>query len=73
MALIVGILLRVSGLGMQSLWIGEVATARLSSHSFATFLRELFGTIGSEANQPLYFLLIRVPKMYVMRKWRSNE
>lgn len=53
-----GILLRVVGIGSQSLWIDEVATSRLVSLGSPYFPGELFGTTGSEANQPLYFLLM---------------
>jgi uncharacterized membrane protein len=57
-------LIRVIGIGSQSLWIDEVATARLVTLGSAAFIEQLFGTVGSEANQPLYFLLLH-PWTYV--------
>lgn len=50
--------LRMFHLGHQSLWIDEVASVVLVTLPAAKFWPALTGTIGSEANQPLYFVLL---------------
>lgn len=59
---VIGFIIAVAAptLGRQSFWTDEAASALLVDQSTADVLRTLFATMGSESNQPLYFLLLHV-------------
>lgn len=58
--LLVGVSVVLSGFGLnlQSIWADEAASALLVDQGTADFFGRLLSTRGSEANQPLYYILL---------------